>query len=171
MLLPGVGFIFYFFFGRNLSRRKIFNMPDNEQKALQAFYQGQAEAIRMGEWTIVEENAKQYADKILLHLNNSNSLYFEQNEVELFTDGKAKFQALFADLRAAKNHIHLDYYILNNDELGNQLLNILEDKAREGVQVRLLFDDLGEGPLERVSLKCWWKTAANMPVSFPLPSD
>jgi len=153
MLLPGVGFIFYFFFGRNLSRRKIFNMPDNEQKALQAFYQGQAEAIKMGEWTIAEENAKSYADKILLHLNNSNSLYFEQNEVELFTDGTAKFQALFADLKAAKNHIHLDYYILNNDELGNQLLAILEQKAKEGVQVRLLFDDLGGRTLRKGKFK------------------
>jgi cardiolipin synthase len=153
MLLPGVGFIFYFFFGRNLSRRKIFNLPDNEQQALQAFYQGQAEAIRRGEWTIEEENGKDYADQILLHLNNSNSLYFEQNEVKLFTDGVEKFQSLFSDLRAATDHIHLDYYILNNDQLGNELIEILEQKAKEGVAVRLLFDELGGRTLRKSKFK------------------
>ncbi len=65
------------------------------------------------------------------------------NRVDVYTDGPTKFDALFEAIRGAKHHIHLEYYILRDDALGQRLLTLLEAKAREGVQVRLLYDDLG----------------------------
>ncbi|MCI4333174.1 MAG: cardiolipin synthase, partial [Thermoplasmata archaeon] len=74
---------------------------------------------------------------------DSAAFLTEGNQVDVFTNGTQKFEALFAAIGAAKSHIHLEYYILRDDALGQRLLAALEAKAREGVQVRLLYDDLG----------------------------
>jgi len=65
------------------------------------------------------------------------------NRVRLFVDGNEKFQSLLADLRAAKEHIHLEYYILRNDALAKEIVETISAKAKAGVQVRLLLDALG----------------------------
>jgi cardiolipin synthase len=63
--------------------------------------------------------------------------------VEIFKDGKEKFAELFKCMEAAKNHIHVQYYIIRNDRVGNELLSILVKKAEEGLEVRLLYDSVG----------------------------
>ncbi len=65
------------------------------------------------------------------------------NQVRLFVDGNEKFKALLEDLRAAKEHIHLEYYILRDDSLAREVIGVLSDQARAGVEVRLLLDALG----------------------------
>src|SRR5207249_8415722 len=65
------------------------------------------------------------------------------NRVRLFVDGNEKFQSLLADLRAAKEHIHLEYYSLRNDPLAKEIVETISAKAKAGVQVRLLLDALG----------------------------
>ena len=65
------------------------------------------------------------------------------NRVRLFVDGTEKFRSLLDDLRAAKEHIHLEYYILRNDALAKEIIETLVARARAGVQVRLLLDALG----------------------------
>ena len=65
------------------------------------------------------------------------------NRIRLFVDGNEKFQSLLEDLRAAKEHIHLEYYILRNDSLAKEIVETIVAKAKAGVQVRLLLDALG----------------------------
>ena len=65
------------------------------------------------------------------------------NDLRLFIDGKEKFQALLEDLRTAKEDVHLEYYIMRDDALSRSILEILEERASAGVEVRLLLDAFG----------------------------
>lgn len=78
-----------------------------------------------------------------LLLANNTSLFTEKNEVRSFVTGRDKFDALLEAIRGAKHHIHMEYYIIRNDELGREIVSALTEKARQGVEVRLLYDALG----------------------------
>ena len=75
--------------------------------------------------------------------NSGAYFYSKDNDVALFTDGNDKFAALIEDLKSAKRFIHLEYYIIRKDELGDEIVRILTEKASEGVEVRLLADGIG----------------------------
>jgi cardiolipin synthase len=86
-----------------------------------------------------------YGDLALLvsRSNPQEALATRGNDVRLFIDGKEKFRALLDDLRTAKEDVHLEYYIMRDDALSRSILEILEERAREGVEVRLLLDAFG----------------------------
>lgn len=73
----------------------------------------------------------------------ADGIYTDQNQIRLFVDGTSKFESLLKDMREAKEHIHLFYYIFKNDQIGKEVLSLLEQKAREGVTVRVMYDGLG----------------------------
>jgi cardiolipin synthase len=75
------------------------------------------------------------------------------NAVDVYPDTARAFAALLDAVAAARHHVHLEYFILRNDETGRRLLDLLADKAREGVQVRLLFDAMGCLHLKRSVLR------------------
>jgi cardiolipin synthase len=80
-------------------------------------------------------------------VNDGENPLTTQNDVQLLINGEEKFPAFFAAIEGAKDHIHLAYYIIEYDELGTRLLDLLMKKAGEGVAVRLLYDDFGSKPV------------------------
>ncbi len=66
-----------------------------------------------------------------------------RNELEFFLDGTEKFERLFVDLREAKHTIHVEYYAFFNDHIGNWFMRILEEKAAQGIEVRMIYDPWG----------------------------
>src|SRR5699024_12806058 len=86
-------------------------------------------------------------------LKHNNALYSQDNDIQIFTDGREKFLALIADLEAAKDHIHLLYYIIRHDQLGTKIADVLIKKAKEGLDVRLLYDDMESRSLSRKYIK------------------
>ncbi len=75
--------------------------------------------------------------------SNSGSRLSDSNEVEVYANGVDIFNSLYADIEAATEHIHLQFYIIENDSEGDKLQNLLIKKANEGVEVRVLYDFLG----------------------------
>ncbi len=65
------------------------------------------------------------------------------NRVEFFNEGRTAFDAIFTAIEAAKHHIHMQFFIFRNDELGRKMLDVLSEKAKAGVEVRLLVDGFG----------------------------
>ncbi|WP_035291459.1 cardiolipin synthase [Clostridium sp. KNHs214] len=137
IFFPIVGFIVYLFFGQNLSREKIFNkkiIKDNEKstylKKLRFSYKYDIDAI---------ENA----DTIRMLYKSSGSIFTQNNHVQLYFDGEEKFEALFSEIKNAKKFIHIEYYIIQKDTIGLKLINALTEKAKEGVEIKLLFDAMG----------------------------
>lgn len=71
------------------------------------------------------------------------------NKVKLLLNGEEKFPELIKALENAKSHIHLEYYIYENDVTGNQIAEMLIKKAKEGLEVRFLYDDFGSHGLTK----------------------
>jgi cardiolipin synthase len=90
----------------------------------------------------------------------------EGNEVEIYRDGVEAFEAKFAAIRAAAHHIHLEYFILHDDGTGRALIDLLCEKARKGVEVRLLVDAIGSRGVHRLLEKL---RQAGGQVAFFLP--
>lgn len=98
------------------------------------------------------------SDTMLLHfLKQSDVPVTQHNKVQLLKSGREKFIDLFAAIREAKHHIHLEYFNFRNDSIANALFDLLAEKVKEGVQVRALFDAFGnwsnDQPLTKKQLK------------------
>jgi cardiolipin synthase len=72
-----------------------------------------------------------------------------KNKVEMLKDGKSTFKSIFEALATAKSFIHFQYYIFEDGELANRLLELFEKKVEEGVAVRLIYDGIGSYTLSR----------------------
>ncbi|MCE5338772.1 MAG: cardiolipin synthase [Methanomicrobiaceae archaeon] len=142
--LPSVGFVLYLLFGQNYTRQRMFVIKEKEDRRflLEAFEEQHRE-FTGHRYRFTTPEAAEFRDTIVLLLRNNRAFLTEENRVDLYTRGDEKFGALFAAIRGARDHIHLEYFILNNDELGRAVIHALAEKAREGVEVRLLFDAMG----------------------------
>src|SRR5690606_12823971 len=142
IFVPVAGILFYFLFGINYRNRKMYSKKlfANEELALQL----SEEIYQKSKQTLVE-NRDVVKDKGLAYmlLNDTQSPLTSNNRVKLLINGEEKFPEVIKVLKAAKHHIHLEYYIYENDEIGKQIENILIEKAREGVTVRFIYDDFG----------------------------
>ncbi|WP_232695874.1 cardiolipin synthase [Brevibacillus daliensis] len=141
--LPGIGFIIYIILGRNLSGRKIYKINQREKLAIKAMVNKQKQKIEEDKLMIRDASVDMYKDMIYMNVNSNKSLLTQDNEVEIYITGTEKFEALFSSIEHAKHHIHLQYYIFRNDTLGIRLVELLIKKAKEGVKVRLVYDDIG----------------------------
>ena len=81
--------------------------------------------------------------KIKLAHNLCHAHLDRNNSVEIFTDGRLKFDRLKDDIRNATDFIFIQYYIYSDDRLGNEITDLLVEKARQGVRVKVLYDHVG----------------------------
>lgn len=147
--LPGVGFILYLFFGQNLSKRKRYKAKGKQLKQIEGMIEEQRSSLINNQFIYKDAEVSQYRDMIYLNLISDHAYLSQDNEIEIYTVGQHKFDSLLNDIAQAKHHIHLMYYIIRDDRLGTSLINALIKKAQEGVQVRFLYDDIGNARLSR----------------------
>lgn len=140
--IPFLGFVFYLLLGTDMHKRKMFRIKEYEDHL--------SEAIRQQEYQLknrrleeLDSNIAGYMDLIVYNLESCNAMLTDNNDVDIFTDGNQKFDALIEDLKQAKEYIHIQYYIIKNDVLFNRIKDVLVKKAEEGVEVRILFDGMG----------------------------
>jgi cardiolipin synthase A/B len=129
-LLPPIGLFFYIFLGRNWKRHKL-----NEE-----FSPYVKELISRVLNQIYDND---YIQLVKLLANNSSSPLFIDNDIRIFNDGYEKFDFLIREMEKATHHIHLEYYIVKSDNIGNRIKEVLVRKAKEGVKVRFIADRLG----------------------------
>lgn len=142
-LLPAAGAIFYILLSQNLTRKKMFQLGADEQIKYASLLTKDIEDLQSGKLSLNDPLMANYKDLIHLHQVQSKALYSQDNCVDVFTDGTEKFKELFKCIINAKTHVHILYFIVKRDSLGKQLIKILTEKAKEGVEVRLLIDALG----------------------------
>ncbi|WP_239255212.1 cardiolipin synthase [Listeria ilorinensis] len=141
--VPIVGFIIYLIFGRKLSNKKIFDWKGQEKIGIKESTANQIDLIRQKEFPFSDTNVKKHRDLIYLLLVNDGAILTQDNEVETYIDGHEKFDALIKDMENAKDHIHLIYYIFHSDTLGKRVMEVLERKAKQGVNVKIIYDAMG----------------------------
>ncbi len=133
--LPLVGIVLYFFFGRRTRKdRHIW-----EKSLNQLTKRSMIEFAEQKQLELPEE----HKELIQLFMNQNFALPFKNNETDVYVSGYEFFPALLAEISKATHHIHIVSYIIDDDPLGRLLRDALIDKARKGIEVRLLFDDVG----------------------------
>ena len=170
-LIPVAGLVLYVMFGRNHRKEKIFNLKEiTDLEQFARLSERQAEAIRNPE-LMLRPSIAENRDIITLLLNNNKSPLTLRNRVKVLNNGKETFSAIIEALRSATSSIHMEYYIFENDRIGKRIANILMEKAREGVEVRFIYDDVGSWGLSRTFLsrlrKAGVEVGCFMPVAFP----
>lgn len=140
--LPGVGFVLYLILGQNMHKSNMFKTKAIEDQ-ISAVIMQQEEKIERREFSELEGVNEEYSDLVLYNLQSANCLYTQNNSVTLFTDGKEKFARLIQDMKNAKEFIHMQYYIIRPDEVFQEIEEVLEQKVKEGVEVRILYDSMG----------------------------
>lgn len=163
LFVPVVGIVLYIFFGQNTRKMKLISGRSLDQLSKRSMLEFvEQRNLRMPEY---------FSSLVRLFTNQSLSLPFKDNAVEFYTDGYQFFPALLQAIKGATNHIHLDTYIFADDPLGRLLRDALIAKAREGVEVRLIYDDVGcwrvpERFFDRMR-QAGVKVRSFMPVRFP----
>ncbi len=134
LFVPIVGIIIYYFFGQDTRRLRIISKKRYRMLQKRSF-----------EPLIIhnKENIRtEYAPLVKLLNNNNDSALMQGSKIEFFSYGKEKFEALIQDLEKAQHHIHFQYYIFEDDEIGRKIKSLLMKKAFEGIEVRILYDDV-----------------------------
>lgn len=171
LLVPIIGIILYFYFGQNYRRQKIFNRKGlNDMERMRDF--SHLQILELPKKSFLNDpkiKSKQHI--ITLLLNNSKSLLSEYNTLQIFTAGKEAFDVILNDIQNAKDHIHLEYYIIEDDKIGRKVRDLLINKAKEGVEVRVIYDDMGSWSLSDKYLRplreAGVQVFAFLPVRFP----
>lgn len=164
--LPILGFIVYIFFGRQLKQKNFYKLSNEERHFLREAVNEQIDQLDHSDLN-EKPMLQKYADLIRMNLKSSNAFLSDDNDVTIFHDGKDKFDSLFADIRAAKKEINIQYYIIQRDSLAEKLRDELTKKAKEGVMVRVLYDEVGSRRMSRAFFKELLENGGEVEVFFP----
>ena len=163
LFLPIAGIVLYLFFGVNNRRERLVEQRSLDQlskRSMLSFVEQQNLRIPDAHMQLVE-----------LFINQNLSLPFKDNLVDIMTDGYAFFPELLRDIASASHHIHITMYIFEDDALGNLVADALIDKARSGVHVRVIYDDVGCWKVKRRFIERMREEGieilAYLPVHFP----
>lgn len=131
--IPILGFILYLLIGQNLRNRKMFQWDERKKLGIEQVLASQLLQISSNQLRTTNEVIRNNQDLIYMNLFNNDAVLTENNAVDIYTDGKEKFDQLLKDIMAAKKSIHLQYYIFKNDGIGSKLIAALTEKAKEGL--------------------------------------
>ena len=140
--IPIFGFVFYLLLGQDMGKSKMFRVKEVEDRVYFTV-RGQEEFLKTHDTSLESHLTRDYEDLVLYNLETSGAVLTIDNTVRIFTDGEAKYTDLRKELRKADRFIHLQYYIIKDDELFDSISPILAERARAGVEVRILCDGMG----------------------------
>ncbi len=147
IFIPVIGIVIYFVFGVNYRKNKFYNFKFEINEKIYRDIQNYIEKTHFESLDRSENELKEYSTTISFLYNAAHSPLSSKNEVEILVNGEEKFAKVLECIRKAKHHIHLEYYIYENDSIGNELADLLILKAQEGVVIRFLYDALGSGKI------------------------
>lgn len=141
--IPGVGFILYLIIGQDMRKSRMFKNKELEDVLHSAVYRQEEKVKSQDIFHGYGGKLARYSDLVMYNLAAGQSVYTENNDVEIFTDGKEYFRALYEEMEKAEKFIHIQSYIIKDDELWQGFEELLARKVREGVEVRVLYDSMG----------------------------
>ncbi len=151
--IPVVGFVFYLLLGTDMRKKKMFRMKEVEDNIYEAIRK-QEQMLKTVDVETIDTNLSKYTDLVLYNIKVSHAILTDDNDVDIYTDGNILFDDMMRDMECATRFIHIQYYIIRDDVLFERFIRVLERKAAQGVQVRILFDAMGCRTVKR---KFWRK--------------
>ncbi|GAB6927333.1 cardiolipin synthase [Paenibacillus sp. JCM 10914] len=165
--IPILGFALYLLFAQNLRRIRLFHWDDLQKTGIENVLLSQMKGIGKGDFHFRNQAAEDNSDLIHMQINENQAILTDDNHVDIFTDGRKKFDRLFQDIEEAEDYIHLQYYIIRRDELGKKLMSLLTKKAKQGVKVRVLYDELGSRQLTKGFFRAFREAGGEAEAFFP----
>ena len=148
-LLPYIGFIAFVLIGRKVNISNIYVMKQSEIKFFKKYIDEVKNIEPPSEYI---KNSTNY--EIIRAVESMEySPYRQNNDVQVFFDGNELFDEIIESLKKAKKSINIQFYIFKSDKIGSKILDILKEKAKDGVEVRLLYDSVGSKSLKKSKLK------------------
>lgn len=151
IVFPIFGIFFYFTFGDNFKKKKLYlkkiKIDENAFPEL-------SESISEYEREILIKHKADLGNFFpLANYRMSENLFTDNNHVEFLINGENKFPNVIESLKAAKSHIHIEYYIFEDGDVGAEIGEILIQKAQEGIKVRFIYDDFGSSKMSKKFIK------------------
>ncbi len=143
LLVPYLGLMVYLLFGQNFRKRKIFNRKGvRDERVRRLLANNQLKQLKTST-TYLPESIRSYKKLIILNLTGSRSILGTNSSIEVYFTGKEALDAMYRSIEEARQHIHLQSYIIEDDTTGKRFKELLIKKAQEGVEVRVIYDDVG----------------------------
>jgi cardiolipin synthase A/B len=146
---PLIGFFFYILFGQSYRKQRLFKKKAMLDEQMFLKFEGQRD-FNIEQMKHIEEH--QLPLLRLAHRLGKSPVSLA-TETKILTNGEATFSTIFAELEKANHHIHLEYYIVRHDDVGQRLKNILIEKAQKGIHVRFLYDAVGSWKLSKAYIQ------------------
>ncbi len=143
LFLPGLGLFLYLIFGQNFRKRKTISKKSLRFATNRPHVSFDIDRLNSN---LMDNNQ---VNLIRLLYTNSDAKAYPDNKIDILSDGKTTFDAMFNAIQNAKNHIHIEFFIFGNDKISNQLRELLIEKASAGVRVRMIYDYWGSFFLSR----------------------
>lgn len=142
VFIPIVGFFIYLFLGRNMKQKNFYKLTEEERMEIDTEVDQQLSTVYLES---IQQSPLLRSHGELIHMNliSSDALLSTNNDIQIFDDGHQKFDSLIADIQAAEKEVNIQYYIIQSDTLGARLRDALTERAKAGVKVRLLYDEVG----------------------------
>ncbi len=147
LFLPIAGVVIYLVFGVNYRKNRFFSAKSESNQALREAIDRFIYQTHHHVSSSHAHIAGKYRHSIDFLFQSIGSPITDGNTLEILKNGEEKFERLFEVIGQAKHHVHLEYYIWENDNIGNELADLLIQKVKEGVAVRVIFDDFGSSDI------------------------
>lgn len=172
VLLPILGLVSYLVFGQSYRKQKMFSRKElGDMKWLDALSHNQKDKLAKSQF-LKNERIHEKKNIMTLLLNNSKALLTGQNHLKVLNDGEETFSEIFKALHKAEKHIHLEYYIIEDGKLADELHEILLERVQAGVEIRIIYDAVGSWKLSQDYIEslrnAGIKIHAFLPVRFPI---
>ncbi|MDR3652020.1 MAG: cardiolipin synthase [Paludibacter sp.] len=147
LFIPVIGMFFYLLLGQDYRKQKIIS-----KKSIRRVIDRPVASFDISKLdrTLMNDNQ---LNLVKLLYKNSDAAGYAFNKIEVLATGESTFKALFDAIQAAKDHIHIEFFIFDDDKISNQLRELLIQKVKEGVRVRMIYDYWGSFDLSEKYLK------------------
>ena len=149
IFLPFIGIIIYFSVGINYRKRKIYTKKIFNNLEIEREMKTQIMTLSKTIFSEGHQSVNNFHKLATLILSQTKSPITYGNDVSLLLNGENKFPKVIEDIKSAKNHIHIEYYIFDADTIGCELMDLLVEKAQQGVAVRFIYDDFGSREIRK----------------------
>jgi len=147
LFIPVIGMFFYLLLGQDYRKKKIIS-----RKSIRSVIDRPVASFDINKLDTTMMNDNQL-NLIKMLYKNSEAAGYAFNKIDVFSDGGSTFNAVFEAIRNAKDHIHIEFFIFDDDKISNQLRELLIQKSREGVRVRMIYDYWGSFNLSKKYLR------------------
>ena len=141
--LPAIGIFLYFMMSNKVVSKRVTRLNVEDEAFIHGSLASQMLEMADDRYHFTSKKTRLWEDMIRLHQILGKAYYTQDNNIDIITDGNEMFDTLIKDIRNAKNSIYLVYFIIKPDEVGRKLLRVLSEKAKEGLDIKVIGDGLG----------------------------